>query len=1133
MKKLFILLFVLLSISLYGQKKVGLYPIYFADNAEKTTFETTYTTNGYNYIDEKHPLIAYVEQDSSWYFFDFRVSGGFIKLPGGSGTGSVSEIFDTIANSGTHLPILIAKHYDGVSDTTRIYMPYGWYYDKLVGNKDTIGLFITANNDSLYVFETKTALAMSGDTAIVYTDESGIQTFLEPDKTIYGIPVSSTPPTSGQILKFNGTAYAPASDNSGSGADGVADSIYFSGITTKTLTLTRTEGLPNLTATFTDNVNDADANATNELQYLTKSGSTVSLSNGGGSFTDDVNDADANPTNELQTISKSGMTVTLSDGGGSFTDEVDDADASTINELQTISKTGTTVTLSNGGGSFTLSDDDASNELQTITRSSNLVTLSDGGGSVSIDDADYDPTNELQTISKSGNTVTLSDGGGSFTIEGSVSEITDTIPLTGYYEEGYTIALHNDGTGKITHIVVPNTIYDNLASPPHIIGQIFANGDGMPKNVYETVTSLAMSGDSAVIYIDEAGDTTLIEPDKTIRGIPVSSTPPLNGQILKYNGTAYVPADDDATGGTGTDGVVSSAAFSGTTTKTLTLTRTEGLSNLTATFTDNVNDSDADPTNELQTISKSGSTVTLSDGGGSISVNDADYDPTNEIQIVSEGYAINIVKTGEDYNVSVDTTLITTPYDLSQKDINDADSDPTNELQTISKTGTTITLSDGGGSVTVDDADADATNEIQTISKSGTTVTLSDGGGSFTDEVDDADYDPTNELQTISKSGTTVTLSDGGGSFTDEVDDADADATNEIQTISKSGVTVTLSGGGGSFTVDDADADATNELQTISKSGSTVTLSDGGGSFTDEVNDADYDPTNENQTVSEGYGINITHTGQDYEVEVDTTKITTPYDLSQKSVDDADADPTNEIQTISKSGTTVTLSDGGGSFTVDDADASTSNELQTISKSGSTVTLSDGGGSFTVDDADADATNEIQTISENWGIDLVKTGNNYSVEADSSQVASQYDLTEKKDIIQYDLTTLKALTANTETALKQLTLGGSTYTANTAVIDSDVEFIQGYIEQKSAGGTSYEIKLYKVSGGSTIALNTITVAISGKTYYSFDYSSTAHKDFSEGDEFYITAKSNANTNEVIISYSIYFSRDTGWTGAPK
>lgn len=44
---------------------------------------------------------------------------------------------------------------------------------------------------------------------------------------------------------------------------------------------------PNFTITSTDNVNDADANPTNELQTISKTGNTVTLSNGGGSFIDD------------------------------------------------------------------------------------------------------------------------------------------------------------------------------------------------------------------------------------------------------------------------------------------------------------------------------------------------------------------------------------------------------------------------------------------------------------------------------------------------------------------------------------------------------------------------------------------------------------------------------------------------------------------------------------------------------------------------------------------------------------------------------------------------------------------------------------------------------------------------------
>lgn len=49
---------------------------------------------------------------------------------------------------------------------------------------------------------------------------------------------------------------------------------------------------------------------------------------------------------------------------------------------------------------------------------------------------------------------------------------------------------------------------------------------------------------------------------------------------------------------------------------------------------ENTDDADANPNNELQTISKSGNLVTLSNSGGSFidEINDADADPTNEIQ---------------------------------------------------------------------------------------------------------------------------------------------------------------------------------------------------------------------------------------------------------------------------------------------------------------------------------------------------------------------------------------------------------------------------------------------------------------------------------------------------------------------
>lgn len=93
-----------------------------------------------------------------------------------------------------------------------------------------------------------------------------------------------------------------------------------------------------------------------------------------------------------------------------------------------------------------------------------------------------------------------------------------------------------------------------------------------------------------------------------------------------------------------------------------------------------------------------------------------------------------------------------------------------------------------------------------------------------------------------------------------------------------------------------------------------------------------------------------------------------PYALhsetTQWELSDEDRDPTNEHQSIQKSNTTVTLSDGGGSFELLDEDPT--NEHQTIEKFGSQITLSKNGGTIELLDDSPD--NEIQDLTlDLWG----------------------------------------------------------------------------------------------------------------------------------------------------------------------
>ena len=95
--------------------------------------------------------------------------------------------------------------------------------------------------------------------------------------------------------------------------------------------------------------------------------------------------------------------------------------------------------------------------------------------------------------------------------------------------------------------------------------------------------------------------------------------------------------------------------------------------------------SDASATNEIQTISLSSGTLSLSLGGGSVVLPTADGSETK----VSAGSGIGITGLG--------TTA--SPYVVTNS--GDGDNSATNEIQTLSLSNSTFTLSNGGGSVTL------------------------------------------------------------------------------------------------------------------------------------------------------------------------------------------------------------------------------------------------------------------------------------------------------------------------------------------------------------------------------------------------------------------------------------------------
>ncbi len=163
---------------------------------------------------------------------------------------------------------------------------------------------------------------------------------------------------------------------------------------------------------------------------------------------------------------------------------------------------------------------------------------------------------------------------------------------------------------------------------------------------------------------------------------------------------------------------------------------------------ENVDDADADPFNEIQTLDFDSTSNTLSiSGGNSIRLpnigHDADYDPLNKVQTL-------------DFDATANTLSISGGNSITLPYIGpDADSDPFNEIQTLDFNATDNTLSISGGNTinlpqVPEDADSDPFNEIQTLSFNPSTNKLKISDGNEIQLPNDLDKDPRNELQELS-----------------------------------------------------------------------------------------------------------------------------------------------------------------------------------------------------------------------------------------------------------------------------------------------------------------------------------------------------------------------------------------------
>jgi hypothetical protein len=156
-----------------------------------------------------------------------------------------------------------------------------------------------------------------------------------------------------------------------------------------------------------DMVDDADADATNELQDITLVGDQLTLSMGstvtlsGNDFDGEYSSLEGAPTNLSDFTNDTG-----------FITNPDDADADPSNELQILSISGNQLTLSDGN-TVTIPASDFDGEYSSLTGAPTSLSdfTNDQGYISNPNDADSDPVNEIQILSIVGNRINLSNGG--------------------------------------------------------------------------------------------------------------------------------------------------------------------------------------------------------------------------------------------------------------------------------------------------------------------------------------------------------------------------------------------------------------------------------------------------------------------------------------------------------------------------------------------------------------------------------------------------------------------------------------------------------------------------------------------------------------------------------------------------
>ncbi len=319
-------------------------------------------------------------------------------------------------------------------------------------------------------------------------------------------------------------------------------------------------------------------------------------------------------------------------------------------------------------------------------------------------------------------------------------------------------------------------------------------------------------------------------------------------------------------------------------------------------------DGDADPINEIQTISKTGNEVTLSKGGGGFidEVNDADADATNEIQDLRlVGNELTITNNGIATTIDLSPYLDNTDTQLTEAEVDaytnnngyltsEVDGSITNEIQDLQLTGNNLAITNNGTATTIDlSTYLDNTDTQLTEAE---VDTYANNNGYLTSEVDGSII---NEIQDLQLTGNNLAITNNGTATTIDLspylDNTDTQLTEaEVDAYANNN----------GYLTSEVDGSITNEIQDLQLTGNNLAITNNGTATTIDL--SGYLDNIDDQTLSVSIpAINPVLRQID---------ISGPSNSSISfSVADSDDDTSNEIQTLSLNGATnnLQLTSGG------------------------------------------------------------------------------------------------------------------------------------------------------------------------------------------------------------------------------